>query len=104
MSDDPLPVTTDDMLEALEIFLRDEVSPQMKGYGEFSSRVALNILGMLRREQQAEPGVVNEEMTQLATDLRTGNVSWQNQKTLDRIKASNMKRLRINNPKWILED
>jgi hypothetical protein len=104
MSHDPLPVTTDDLLEALEIFLREEVSPQMQGYGEFRSRVALNILGMLRREQQAKSDLMDEEMTQLATDLRTGKVSWQNPQAIDRIKAANLERLRINNPKWILEE
>jgi hypothetical protein len=104
MSHDPLPVSTDDMLEALEIFLREEVSPQMQGYGEFRSRVALNILAMLRREQQAGPSEVNEDMTQLASDLRTGKVSWQDRQAFEKIKAANLERLRINNPKWILEE
>ncbi|MBT3788039.1 MAG: hypothetical protein HN725_07720 [Alphaproteobacteria bacterium] len=103
MSHDPLPVTTDDLLEALEIFLREEVTPQMQGYGEFRTRVALNILGMLRREQQ-HGGDHSKDISDLARSLRDGDTSWKDQQALQEIKAANLDRLRINNPKWILED
>jgi hypothetical protein len=103
MSHDPLPVTTDDLLEALELFLREEVTPQMQGYGEFRTRVALNILGMLRREQQ-NSGDHSQDLSNLARSLRDDETNWQDQQALQEIKAANLDRLRINNPKWILEN
>jgi hypothetical protein len=95
MSNKSLPPTSNDLLEALEIFLQEEVTPQMQGYGRFRTRVALNILGMLRREQQ---------MTVPDADNPEKQISWRDPETVARIKADNLSRLKINNPKWIRED
>ena len=46
--------TYDELLAAVEHFLRDEVMPNIAGARSFHARVAANALGIVRRELQRE--------------------------------------------------
>ena len=48
------PPTYDELLAAVEHFLRDEVMPNIAGARSFHARVAANALGIVRRELQHE--------------------------------------------------
>jgi hypothetical protein len=106
MSKYPPDPSTDDLLQALEIYLREEVDPVLQGYGKFRTRVALNVLGMLRRQYQGEEVSVAQasKISALADDLRTDRTSWRDKEALDLARAENIDRLKISNPKWLLQD
>jgi hypothetical protein len=102
----PPPPSTDDLLEALEIFLREDVTPALEGYSQFRARVAVNILGMLRRGQVAGDITPERraEIAAAATALRKGDVSWGDADILALARQENLARLNVSNPKWILDE
>jgi hypothetical protein len=61
--------TTDELLAALERWLRDDVIDQQSGALRYQARVAANILASTRRELQAEDEVLHREWHGLDTLL-----------------------------------
>ena len=73
MSDRP---TALELLEAVEEFLSTEVLPTLDDQRlKFRTLVAMNALGIARRELDAdEPGLGEDEIRELAGRIRTGDV------------------------------
>ena len=53
--------TYDELLAAVERFLRDEVMPNIGGARSFHARVAANVLGIVRRELAQEDNHLDRE-------------------------------------------
>jgi hypothetical protein len=91
--------TPDELAEAIQEFLAGEVLPTLDDHrARFRTLVALNALGILRRELARLPSVDDAEQRQLAERIRAGDVP---DGTLAHVKASVEGRLRIASPHYV---
>ena len=89
--------TPDELAEAIEEFLSGEILPTLDDHRlRFRMLVALNALGILRRELAALPEADDAEARELAAKIRAGDVP---PGTLARVKAIVAERLEINSPR-----
>ena len=96
MSDRPTP---DELAEAIEEFLAGEVLPTLDDHrSRFRMLVALNALGILRRELTKLPPEDDAEQRELAARIRAGEVPAG---TLARVQADVAERLRIASPHYL---
>ena len=96
MSERPTP---DELAEAIEEFLSGEILPTLDDHRlRFRLLVALNALGIVRRELAKLPAQGNAEQRELAARIRSGDVpggtnAW--------VKADVEARLRIASPRYL---
>jgi hypothetical protein len=91
--------TPDELADAIEEFLAGEVLPTLGDHrARFRMLVALNALGILRRELARLPNENDSEWRELAASIRAGDVP---QGTLTRVKADVARRLRIDSPRYL---
>ena len=91
--------TPDELAEAIEEFLSGEILPALDDHRQrFRMLVALNALGILRRELAALPAEDDTEARELAAKIRAGEVA---PGTLARVKAGVEERLRVNSPRYL---
>ena len=91
--------TPDELAEAIEEFLSGEILPALDDHRlRFRMLVALNALGILRRELRALPAVDDTEARELAARIRTGGVP---PGTLARVKAEVVAKLQIDSPRYL---
>ena len=91
--------TADELAEALEEFLSGEVLPTLDDHrARFRMLVALNALGILRRELTRLPGRDDTEQRELAARIRAGDVPAG---TLARVKTDVAARLLIASPHYL---
>ena len=96
MSERPTP---DELAEAIEGFLSREILPTLDDHRlRFRTLVALNALGIVRRELTRLPTEDDAEQRELATRIRAGDVPAG---TLARVKAVVEERLRIASPRYV---
>ncbi len=97
MSDRP---TALELLEAVEEFLSSEVLPTLDDQRlKFRTLVAMNALGIARRELDAdEPGLGEDEIRELARRIRAGDVPADAHAILKEHVAA---KLRISNPQYL---
>jgi hypothetical protein len=97
MSDRP---TALELLEAVEEFLSSEVLPTLGDQRlKFRTLVALNALGIARRELEAdEPGLGEDELRELARKIRAGDVPAGAHAVLKEHVAA---KLRVSNPQYL---
>jgi hypothetical protein len=96
MSERPTP---DELAEAIEEFLATEVLPTLDDpRARFRMLVALNALGIVRRELTKLPPEDDAEQRELATRIRAGEVPTG---TLARVKATVAGRLQIDSPGYL---
>lgn len=97
MSDRP---TALELLEAVEEFLSSEVLPTLDDQRlKFRTLVAMNALGIARRELDAdEPGLGEDEIRELARRIRAGDVPADAYAILKEHVAA---KLRISNPQYL---
>ena len=96
MSERPTP---DELAEAIEEFLANEILPTLDDHRlRFRTLVALNALGIVRRELGQLPTEDDEELRVLAAEIRGGDVP---PGTLARVKADVERRLRIASPNYM---
>lgn len=95
MSERPTP---DELAEAIEEFLAGEILPTVDDPRlRFRTLVALNALGIVRRELGRLPPEDDAEQRELASRIRAGDVPAG---TLARVKADVAARLRIASPHY----
>ena len=94
MADRP---SAEELLEAVFEFLASEVLPNAPDHRQkFRTLVAMNALGIARRElESTEPGAGEEELRALAAQIRAGDVPDDALATLKEHVAA---KLRISNP------
>jgi hypothetical protein len=91
--------TPDELAEAIEEFLAGEILPTLDDPRlRFRTLVALNALGIVRRELGKLPPEDDAEQRELATRIRSGDVPAG---TLARVKADVEVRLRIDSPRYL---
>ena len=97
MSDRP---TALELLEAVEEFLSSEMLPTLDDQRlKFRTLVAMNALGIARRELEAdEPGLSEDEIRELARRIRAGDVPADAHAILKEHVAA---KLRISNPQYL---
>jgi hypothetical protein len=97
MSDRP---TALELLEAVEEFLSSEVLPTLDDQRlKFRTLVAMNALGIARRELEAdEPGLGEDEIRELARRIRAGDVPADAHAILKEHVAA---KLRVSNPQYL---
>ena len=96
MSERPTP---DELAEAIEEFLAGEILPTLDDQRlRFRTLVALNALGIVRRELTKVPPLDDAEQRELAARLRDGDVP---PGTLARVKADVAERLLIASPHYL---
>jgi hypothetical protein len=94
--------TADELAEAIEEFLAGEVLPTLGDpRARFRMLVALNALGIVRRELAKLPPEDDAEQRELAGRIRAGDVPAG---TLARVKAHVEARLRIDSPRYLERD
>jgi hypothetical protein len=91
--------TPDELAEAIEEFLSGEILPTLDDQRlRFRTLVALNALGIVRRELANLPPQDDAEQRELAARIRAGDVPLG---TLARVKADVEERLRIASPRYL---
>ncbi len=91
--------TPDELAEAIEEFLSGEILPALDDHRQrFRMLVALNALGILRRELGALPPHDDSETHALAAAIRQGDVP---PGTLARVKALVAASLAIDSPRYL---
>ena len=89
-----------ELLEAVWEFLSAEVLPTLDDHRlKFRTLVAMNALGIARRELEAEdPGLSQDELRELARKIRAGDVPADTHSLLKEHVAA---KLRISNPQYL---
>ncbi len=96
MSDRPTP---DELAEAIEEFLANEILPTLDDHRlRFRTLVALNALGIVRRELAKLPSEDDAAQRELAVRIRDDDVP---EGTLARVKADVAARLLITSPNYL---
>ena len=91
--------TPDELAEAIEEFLSGEILPALDDHRlRFRMLVALNALGILRRELRALPEHDDAELRELAKRIRAGDVE---PGTLARVKTLVAGRLAVDSPRYL---
>ena len=94
--------TPDELAEAIEEFLSGEILPTLADHRlRFRLLVALNALGIVRRELGKLPREDDAEQRELAVRIRASDVPAG---TLARVKADVEQRLRIASPRYLERD
>jgi len=91
--------TPDELAEAIEEFLSGEILPALDDHRlRFRLLVALNALGILRRELAALPEEDDADARELAVKIRAGDVE---PGTLAYVKALVVERLAVDSPRYV---
>jgi multidrug resistance efflux pump len=91
--------TPDELAEAIEEFLAGEILPRLDDQRlRFRTLVALNALGIMRRELTKLPHEDDTEQRKLAARIRADDVPAG---TLARVKADVAERLQIDSPRYL---
>lgn len=86
-----------EMLEALSSWIESDVKPKASGRERFMASVALNALGMLRRESK-RPIAIHDKS--LSDELLTGQQSLSTPGLLARLKRQSLHKLMVDQPKY----
>ncbi len=106
------------LLDAAIDYLERELLPTLSGYHRFQTRVTANVLAQVRRELALGPAQAEAERArlvallghegerdvlsrELAARIRGGELSLDDPRLLEHLRASLEEALRINNPRWV---
>ena len=104
-----------ELLEAVRLFLRQEVLPELDGFKAYTTRVAANALGIVAREMQLGAGLAELDAqiaTTLGLDMEAGTISRQialglrdgtlpaDERVLAYLKQRTLLAIAIDNPKY----
>ena len=82
---------TDDLLQAVAIYLREQALPQLPGHAAYLARVAANALDIVRRQLQQAPAADAAELQRLRHLLqRDGHLAGLNALLCQRIAAGDI--------------
>ncbi len=83
--------TRDELLEAVAEFLEKRVMPRLDKHTAFHTRVAVNVLNIVRRETKEGPRLDTEELERLKSLLgREGTLDELNAELCSRIRSGDM--------------
>ena len=107
----------DELLEAVEEFLRDKAMPALDGHLNFNARVAANVVGIVRREvaqsdqieaDQAErltdilghEGELRELNRELCLQIRNGDIPLDDSKLMNHLQQFALEEIGVDNPRY----
>lgn len=107
----------DELLEAVEEFLRDKVMPSVEGHLSFHTRVAANVVGAARREiSQHEKieadqkqrlvallghdGSLDDLNRELCRRIEDGEASLEDRELIEHLRRYAIERLGVDNPRY----
>ena len=107
--------TAAELVEAVTEFLRDEVMEESSGRLRFNARVAANVLGIVERELRMGREVAEAHArrlerlgvgddAELARAIRDGRFDDRMGDLVAELRAATRDRLRIANPRYLLEE
>jgi hypothetical protein len=83
--------TRDELLEAVAEFLENRVMPKLDKHTAFHTRVAVNVLSIVRRELATGPTLDAEELERLEKVLgRQGTLDELNAELCDRVRSGDL--------------
>ena len=106
-----------ELLEAVTEFLQNRVMPKLDKHTTFHTRVAVNVLGILRREMEHGPrldaeelarlkgllgrkGTLEELNAELCRQIRTGKLDHRNQDLMEHLFRTTMGKVSIDQPHY----
>jgi hypothetical protein len=106
------------LLRAAAKYLEEELMPTLEGYHRFKTRVTLNVINIVRRENELREAQAASERTRLVAlvghdgdvealsrelceRIRTGAIALDNPELRAHIRRSLADALAVNNPKWL---
>lgn len=109
--------TSAELLDAIQVFLKDDVAPQLSGSDAYHLRVAQNALAILAREIEHGPALdtaeharltallghegTNDELNRyLCTEIRDRRRSYNDKKLISHLFMTAMGKMSIDNPKY----
>lgn len=109
--------TAEELLEAVEEFLRDKVMPATEGQVSFHARVAANVVGAVRREIAQSPeieaaqlerlkallqheGDLEDLNRELCEQIRNGEWHLDDDDLLDHLRQVAIENLGVDNPRY----
>jgi hypothetical protein len=109
--------SVDELLEAVEEFLRDHAMPALPGHLSFHARVAANVVGIARREitqsDQIEAdqlgrltamlghdGTLRDLNRELSGRIRAGDIQWNDAALMDHNRKFSIEELGVDNPRY----
>jgi hypothetical protein len=109
--------TADEMLEAVEEFLRDKVMPAVSGHLNFHARVAANVIASVRREVAQSPNIEHGQHDrlvgllghdgdweslnrELCESIRNGKLDLDDPALLEHLRLVAVENLGVDNPKY----
>jgi hypothetical protein len=109
--------TADEMLEAVEEFLREKIMPEVSGHLNFHSRVAANVIASVRREIAEAPaaeaaqrerlagllgheGEVEQLNRELCERIRDGSADLDDDALLEHLRLVALENLSVDNPRY----
>lgn len=107
--------TPNELLHAIEIFLRDSVVPQLSGFTAYNTKVAINSLKIVQRELELNgqlKSIDERKATRLGLQLSDGEIAEHlslairddsiaiDQSLIEYLKERTVKKLEIDNPKY----
>jgi len=109
--------TPDELLEAVTEFLENRVMPKLDKHTAFHTRVAVNVLGILRREMEHGPRLDAEELSrlkdllgregtleelnaELCGQIRSGKLDHRNDDLMEHLLRTTMGKVSIDQPNY----
>ena len=109
--------TADELLEAVEEFLRERAMVELEGQSAFHARVAANVVGAVRREIAQSPeieddrharllalldhdGPVEDLNRELCEQIRDGARDMNDSQLLDHLRQVAIENLGVDNPRY----
>lgn len=110
--------TVEELLDAVEGFLRDEVTPRLDGQPKFHARVAANAIAIVRRELAQDGALGTDEAARLkallnrdgdraelnaalAEAIAAGDFDGEDGRVLDHLRQTVREKLKVANPKYL---
>ena len=107
----------DELLEAVEEFLRDKAMPALEGHLNFNARVAANVVGICRREIAQSPqieadqiarmvailghdGDIRELNRELCLLIRDGGIALDDPALMDHLGKFAIEEIGVDNPRY----
>lgn len=114
MQDSP---SSPEMLDSIISLLRERISPKLEGHDLYAVRVAINSLGIIKREIEQRPdaaaaererlvdilgheGTLDALNTELCEKIRQGDFTLRDKPVVDHLKQTVIDQVRIDQPRY----
>ncbi len=106
-----------EMLEAIVSLLKERIAPKLEGHDAYALRVAINSLGIVKRELELRPdleaaeaerlrellghdGTVSELNAELCQKIRDGDFTLSDKSVVEHLKQTAMDQVSVDQPRY----